>query len=81
MVGKLGLAPIAPGSTYLSGSTGPLTGARMLFGRAGVPRLTPKQLDVHLANLQQALELDFQVLEDALCNWQKSPSVFRAFRG
>ena len=81
MVGKLGLAPIAPSSTYLSGSTGPLTGARVLFGRPGTPRLTPRELDIHLANLQQALELDFQVLEDALCNWQKSPGVFKAFRG
>jgi Alpha-glutamyl/putrescinyl thymine pyrophosphorylase clade 3 len=30
MVGKLGLAPIEPGSPYLEGSTGPLEGARLL---------------------------------------------------
>src|SRR6185437_3188200 len=32
MVGKLGLAPIEPGSTYMLGATGPLLGARLLFG-------------------------------------------------
>ena len=81
MIGKLGLAPIAPNSTYLSGSTGPVKGAKMLFDRVDTPRLTPKQLEVHLANLQQELGVGFQVLEDALCNWQKSPDVFKAFRG
>jgi len=32
MVGKLGLAAIEPGSTYMQGATGPLKGARLLFG-------------------------------------------------
>jgi hypothetical protein len=31
MLGKLGLAPIEPGSAYLGGATGPLAGARLLF--------------------------------------------------
>ena len=33
MVAKLGLAPIEPGSTYMPGATGPLSGARLLFGK------------------------------------------------
>ena len=32
MIGKLGLAAIEPGSTYMTGSTGPLDGARFRFG-------------------------------------------------
>lgn len=27
------------------------------------------------------LKVDMQVLEDALCNWQKSPYIFMPFRG
>ena len=35
MVGKLGLANIAPGSPYMVGATGPLKGAALLFRVAG----------------------------------------------
>ena len=81
MIGKLGLAPIAPHSAYLAGSTGPLKGARRLFSGAGEPRAQPKDLESHLAKLERDLGVGFQVMEDALCNWQKSPNVFKAFRG
>ena len=37
MLAKLGLANIAPGSPYLIGATGPLKGARLLFGFSGPP--------------------------------------------
>lgn len=80
MVGKLGLAAIEPGSTYMQGATGPLTGARLLFGG----KVTGASvLDEWLVELESHLKLDFgmQVLEDALCNWQKSPSRFKPFRG
>lgn len=77
MLGKLGLAPIEPGSPYLEGSSGPLCGARLLFGqkKSGVT------LDAWIAELGQHLDVGMQVLEDALCNWQKSPDRFVAFRG
>ncbi len=80
MLGKLGLAPVEPGSTYMTGSTGPLDGARLLFGE---PDGKPKTLDTHLISLGDILELPFsmQILEDALCNWQKSPAQFIPFRG
>ena len=77
MVGKLGLANIEPDSTHLQGSTGPLKGARLLFG-AG---LTTGQLETWLLILGAVLGVNMQVLEDALCNWEKSPDVFLAFRG
>jgi len=79
MVGKLGLAPIGPGSAYLEGSGGPVDGARLLFGT----RASIADLNAWLVDLDQELKLDFglQVLEDALCNWQKSPQQFRPFRG
>ncbi len=77
MVGKMGLAPITPGSAYMQGATGPLSGARLLFGVAA--RAT--EIDQWLMELDSELNVGMQVLEDALCNWQKSPDRFRAFRG
>ena len=76
-VGKLSLAPIEPGSTYIQGSTGPVDGARILFGTTS----SPKTLDRWLVELGTQLKVNMQVLEDALCNWQKSPDRFIPFRG
>ncbi len=75
MVGKLGLAIIEPGNPYLHGATGPLTGARLLFGDGKMPDNT---LNYYLQELGEHLELYFgmQVIEDAVCNWQKSPDKY-----
>jgi hypothetical protein len=84
MIGKLGLAPIEPGATYMHGATGPLIGARLLFGGRKSARLAPSDLEACLVKLEARLHLGthgMQVLEDALCNWQKSPSTFAPFRG
>jgi hypothetical protein len=81
MIGKLGLAPIEPGSTYMSGATGPLAGARLLLtGNARAP-VAARQLDASLVDLEAALGVGMQVLEDSLCNWQKNPNRFVPFRG
>jgi hypothetical protein len=80
MVDKLGLAPITPGSAYLQGSTGPVEGARLLFGGSRTAVLSPTELDRWLGDLDARLHVGMQVLEDALCNWQKSPGRFEAFR-
>lgn len=77
MIGKLSLARIEPGSTYMQGSTGPVDGARILFGTNS----SPKTLDRWLVELGTQLRVDMQVLEDALCNWQKNPDIFIPFRG
>ncbi len=80
MIAKLGLARIEPDSTYMQGATGPLTGARLLFGNSSG---TAPLLERWLVDLEAHLPLDFgmQVLEDSLCNWQKSPEMFIPFRG
>ena len=81
MLGKLGLAPIEPGSTYMHGATGPVEGARLLFaGEKGAP-LQQRVLDQWLVELADELGVGMQVMEDALCNWQKSPRKFKSFRG
>jgi hypothetical protein len=69
MLAKLELAPIKPGSPYLKGSSGPLNGAKLLFGQTQ----TSAAFDSWVAELDEQLHVGMQVLEDALCNWQKSP--------
>jgi hypothetical protein len=81
MLGKLGIAPIDPGSAYLSNATGPLSGARLLFDGNANSSTRGRILDSHLVELEAKLNVGMQVLEDALCNWQKSPGIFMSFRG
>ena len=84
MIGKLGLATIEPGSTYMKDATGPLNGARLLFGGCKTAALSWLDLDAWLVQLEAELNVGMQgmqVLEDALCNWQKSPGHFEPFRG
>ena len=78
MVGKLQLANIEPGSTYMDGATGPLDGGRLLFGN---DRMRRREVDSLLVQLDRYLDVGMQVLEDSLCNWQKNPNEFRPFRG
>jgi hypothetical protein len=82
MLAKLGLADIEPGSTYMTGATGPLDGAKLLFGNAA-DNAMPRVIDGWLVELEAVLGLPMgmQVLEDALCNWQKSPAQYEPFRG
>ena len=81
MIGKLGLAPIEPGFPYLQNSNGPLRGARLLFGDEEMTRFRTSDLDSWLFELGADLGIGMQVIEDALCNWQKSPAILKRFRG
>ena len=80
MVGKLELAHIEPGSAYLGEATGPASGARLLFANDSQDLLQASELERRVVELDSHLRTGFQVLEDALCNWQKSPDTFRPFR-
>ena len=79
-VSKLGLVRIEPGTACLIGATGPLAGARLLVAKRG-ERLRTQELERVLRALQAELGVGFDVVEDALCNWQKSPEMFKPFRG
>jgi hypothetical protein len=81
LLGRLGLAPIAPGRAYLKGATGPLRGARLLFGGSPEASLGEAKLEDLLCQLDDVLHVGMQVLEDSLCNWQKSPTRFIHFKG
>lgn len=78
MLGKLGISPIEPGSPFMAGATGPLAGARLLFGK---PDLSAAAADQWVTKLGDDLSLGMQVMEDSICNWQKSPTAYRHFRG
>jgi hypothetical protein len=75
MLEKLGLAPISPPHPYLEDSSGPRAGAKLLWG----PKSS--KLDQRGRRLASALGVSPQVIEDGLCNWQKHPAGYRAFRG
>lgn len=81
MLGKLQLAPITPGSVYLDKATGPLAGARLLFFDNRDHRTTGSALEARVDALDGILGVGKQVIEDSLCNWQKSPDVYEYFRG
>jgi hypothetical protein len=83
MIGKLGLAPIEPGYTYMDGATGPKSGAHLLFDGSINGSSSDHTLNSNMAILSQSLNLFYcmQVLEDALCNWQKSPATYKYFGG
>lgn len=77
MLGKLGIANIWPQSMYIASSTGPKRGGKMMFGSA----VTSAQMEAAARLLDSEMQVGMQVLEDALCNWQKNPETFIRFRG
>lgn len=81
MIGKIGFAPIEPGIPYLQGATGPLRGARLLFAGGVNDATLDKSLEAKVVKLGEFLGVGMQVMEDSLCNWQKNPGKFIAFRG
>lgn len=83
MLGKLGLAQLEADSTYMSEATGPRRGAKFLFFGNTQASASNASLERKVAMLEGALELGaqgMQVLEDAICNWQKSPDAYLRFR-
>jgi hypothetical protein len=81
LLGRLGFANLIPGSAYLVGATGPLAGARLLLGGRIDAGLGATTLESWLRALDAVLNVGMQVIEDSLCNWQKSPKHFVHFRG
>lgn len=76
-VSNLELANIEPDSPHLRDSSGPLCGARLLLGN----EMSTSRMNDWLTELGEYLGLGMQTIEDALCNWQKSPQVFVPYRG
>lgn len=81
MIAKVGISTIVADSTYMAEATGPLKGARLLFGGTTTADLPAVVLEQKIQRLDSVLGVGMQVIEDALCNWQKSPGNFVKFRG
>ena len=79
MIAKLGIVDLEPDSAYLSGSTGPKKGAAVLFGKGSIA-----EYEEYLKVMRNELsigDIGMQVLEDAICNWQKSTKRYIRFSG
>lgn len=81
MIAKVGLAAIDANSTYLNEATGPKKGARLLFDGQIDSNTSSRELEERVAALEQHIDVGMQVMEDAMCNWQKSPGKYLPFRG
>ena len=78
MLGKLQFVDIRPPHSYLVGATGPLTGARLLLRRD--PSIGgARELQAELSAFGEAIGISPDVLEDSICNWQKSPTRYVKF--
>ncbi|MGI4794556.1 MAG: hypothetical protein ACRYG8_10860 [Janthinobacterium lividum] len=81
MLSRYGFAPAEAGSAYLEAATGPKSGVRLLFAGDAKSKVGPSTLQEWLDELDVTLQVGMAVLEDSICNWQKSPSVFVHFKG
>lgn len=84
MLAKTNMVDIIPGSAYIKGSTGPLKGTNLLFTGNRISRLGIPELEERLNMINENLSIGvmgMQVLEDSLCNWQKTPNTYTRFRG
>lgn len=81
MLAKVGLASIDADSTYMNTATGPKKGARLLFDGQIDSKTGARLLEAQVAKLENHLGVGMQVMEDAMCNWQKSPNRYVPFRG
>ena len=81
LIGRYGIAPIHAGFAYFDGATGPASGAKLLFDGDSKSGTSNYQLQQYVDALDNDINVGMQVMEDALCNWQKSPDLFVHFRG
>lgn len=81
LVSRYRLAPIEAGSAYLDGATGPGRGARLLVDGSATSATNNLAVQTTLDALDATLMVGMTVMEDALCNWQKSPKKFVHYVG
>ena len=84
MLAKLGLVAIEPDKAYLASATGPKRGVRLLLNNDPAQTLSAHAAEALVAALGASLSIPsmtMQVMEDAICNWQKSPERYVCFRG
>lgn len=83
MYSKLGLIETFPQIAYLKDATGPRKGASlMLYGHKESSNNQVMERELRkLAEYLQLGDFSMQIMEDSLCNWQKSPDSYQYFKG
>jgi hypothetical protein len=84
MLSKIGLIDAYPPIAYLKNATGPLRGVNLLFFDRYLSHHSATLLEDKLSELAEHMKLgdyEKQILEDALCNWQKDPNNYQFFSG
>lgn len=81
LLARYGIAPIRPGSAYLDGATGPRSGVSLIFTGLHQSGRSSQALQGMLDDLDRDLRVGMEVMEDALCNWQKHPLRFVHYKG
>lgn len=81
MMSKVGIWDIDPPHPYFGQATGPVDGASLLFTNSRDETLPRTTLSARVVELGDFLGVNMQVMEDSLCNWQKSPDRYLPFRG
>lgn len=81
LLGRYRLVHASPGSAYLDGATGPSQGARLLVDGSVTSTTSNAILQGQLDALDKKLMVGMEVMEDALCNWQKNPRKFIHYKG
>lgn len=77
---RLGLLDVCPPHSYLVPNGGPLYGACLLIN--GNPDTgNAKDMQKILSEIGIVAGITPDVFEDAVCNWQKSPTVYERFSG
>jgi len=67
LLGDIGTLNVRAGSCYLVGSTGPLKGAREIWGK----RLPPSELSRLADETACKVGIPYDIFENALCMWGK----------
>jgi hypothetical protein len=79
MLNRLGLLEATAPHVYMTGASGPLTGAKLLFHGDKKADIKTKDAQVQLTELCEAIGVGPDILEDAICNWQKGPDKYVRF--
>ena len=84
MMGKSRLLNIEPAHGYLAGATGPVNGLADLLRNSPTDQVSRDRMEDFMEVMAEALDNQYyimQILEDAICNWQKSPTTYTYFSG
>lgn len=79
MLNRLGLFDATAPHAYMTGASGPLTGAKLLLHGDKKADVRIKVVQGQLTELCDAIGVAPDVLEDAICNWQKGPDKYVRF--